>query len=371
MALITRSSKNNITYDNIFVILGEGELNKTLLRKTLNQYKLRECPANMCYNRRPKIIWFSYDQVSIYKLLYKYYQTPVFISNTLDKIKTITVKDTLFYNMKKYFPNDFNKYMQNSFDLTPDYILPDNIVVIARPTVFIGNNKPNITACSGEGVMVIHDNNSLEKAKEQLKNYQNILLSDYITNPLLFQNKKFHLRMYFFATINNNIFRTYLLNFGYIYTALLPYKNAEYNNKNIHDTHWGTTSKDFIYPNSLMHLGGDNVNNITSQMRTILYRTSMILYNEKVSNYENSANSYYIFGVDFMIKDKLDNFDVVLIEINHSPGFKHKNPNDNTLEHRIFTFVNKISFNPLLTKSDPIIDKNDISTIPLLVKTLN
>jgi tubulin monoglycylase TTLL3/8 len=261
--------------------------------------------------------------------------------------------------------------MQNSFDLTHNYILPDNIVVIARPTVFIGNNKPNITACSGEGVMVIHDNNSLEKAKEQLKNYQNILLSDYITNPLLFQNKKFHLRMYFFATINNNIFRTYLLNFGYIYTALLPYKNAEYNNKNIHDTHWGTTSKDFIYPNSLMHLGGDNVNNITSQMRTILYRTSMILYNEKVSNYENSANSYYIFGVDFMIKDKLDNFDVVLIEINHSPGFKHKNPNDNTLEHRIFTFVNKISFNPLLTKSDPIIDKNDISTIPLLVKTLN
>jgi hypothetical protein len=177
--------------------------------------------------------------------------------------------------------------------------------------------------------------------------------------------------MYYIATINNNVFRTYLFNFGRIVPALLPYQNTDYSNKRIHDTHGFSTEKDFVYPTDLNYLGTNNINNITGQMRTILNRTSMILYNEKVSNYENSANSYYIFGVDFMIKDKLDNFDVVLIEINHSPGFKHKNPNDNTLEHRIFTFVNKISFNPLLTKSDPIIDKNDISTIPLLVKTLN
>jgi hypothetical protein len=76
-------------------------------------------------------------------------------------------------------------------------------------------------------------------------------------------------------------------------------------------------------------------------MRTILNRTSMILYNEKVNNYKNSSNSYYIFGVDFMIKT---NFDVILIEINHSPGFKHKNPNDTELEKK---FLAESKFNQL------------------------
>ena len=367
MAIIERSSKSSILHDNLFVILGEGELDKTLLRKCLTQYGLNECAPEFCYNRRIKVSWFSYDQPSIYKYLYKYYQTPVFISNTLDKIKTIAVKDNLFYNMRKYFPNEFNNFMQHSFNLKRNYILPVNTVLIARPTVAIRVNKPNIVACGGENVNVIYDNNSLDNVKKLLNSYENILLSVYINNPLLFQNKKFHLRMYYFATINNNVFRTYLLNFGYIYTALLPYKNADYSNKDIHDTHWGTTEKDFIYPNDLMYLGDDVIKNITNTMRTILYKASIILYNEKVDNFENSSNSCFVFGVDFMIKD---NYDVVLIEINHSPGFKHKNPNDKTLEQQFFSFANKVSFKPLLTKQDPIVDRNDISTIPLVVKKL-
>ena len=63
-------------------------------------------------------------------------------------------------------------------------------------------------------------------------------------------------------------------------------------------------------------------------------------------------------------------FEVVLIEINHSPGFKHKDPTDNTWDRKMYSFINDISFKPLLTNTNPIENKNNISTIPLYKKSL-
>jgi len=63
MALITRSSKKNIIYDNIFTILGEGDLNKELLRKILKGYNLISkrffCPTGRT------VIYTFYDNLPI------------------------------------------------------------------------------------------------------------------------------------------------------------------------------------------------------------------------------------------------------------------------------------------------------------------
>jgi hypothetical protein len=368
MALITRESINAISYDNLFLIIGEGQLDKNILRNYLRQYNIKECDMNKCYNKYPRVIWFSFEEAEIFNKIKKYYQTPTFLSNTMDKLRVLTIKDNLFNNMKKYFPNDYHKYIPDSFYLTEDYKLPPDTLLIARPTLQIIEGGPRIPTGSGVDIIVIHNEENLKQAKKQLKSYENMLLSYYITNPLLFQGKKFHLRMYYFASINNNVFRTYLLNFGFLYTALLPYINGDYNNKHIHDTHWGTTEKDFHYPRELKYLGNDKIKHITSQMRSILQRTSVILYGEKVNNFENSKNSCHVFGVDFMIKD---DFNVMVIEINKYPGYKHKDKNDLTLDRTIYSFFNKISFKPLFTKRDPYIDQSDISTIPLFVRKLN
>jgi hypothetical protein len=366
---ITRKISNAISYDDLFVLLTEGDLDKDILRKILTKYKLMECKENKCYDRRPMITWFSFEDGTIYKNIKKYYQVYTFLLNTMDKLRTITLKDNLFYNMKKYFPHDYKKYIPDAFYLTQNYKLPENTLLIARPTIIISGGY-KIPTSSGVDIFVIHNNESLTKTKELLKTgkYQNILLSYYIANPLLFKGKKCHLRMYYFATINNNIFRTYLLNFGFIYTALLPYVKSDYSNKDIHDTHWGSTEKDYYYPKDLMYLGKDKIDYLNNQMRTILYKSSVILYGEKVNNFENAKNSCHVFGVDFMIKD---NFDVMLIEINKYPGYKHKNKNDLTLDNTIYSFFNKISFKPLFTNTDPEINNEDISTIPLFVKKIN
>jgi hypothetical protein len=266
----------------------------------------------------------------------KYYQTRTFIANQIDNLHSISLKNNLFYNMKKYFPNIYKKFIANSFTLSNDYILQDNKVYISRPTILINDKKNQIIACSGEDIVIVYDTNSLKKAKLNLYKYTSVLMSEYITNPLLFMNKKFHLRMYYIITINNNILRTYLMNFGFIYTALLPYKNAEYSNKEIHDTHYKTTEKNYMFPKDMHYLGNDNINNIIKQMRNILNYTSQILYNNKICNYENIANGFYIFGIDFMIKD---NYDVMLIECNDTPGYKRKEK-DYTLEKELFSFIN-------------------------------
>ena len=361
--------KSQITYDNYFVIIGDNtsDLNYNYLRKqiTMNNYNLYECDKMNGYRKRIKILWVDFFFIP-YSIRMKYYQSRIFIANQIDNINSIALKDNLFYNMKKYFSNTYKKFIADSFNLTNDYKLEDNKVYISRPTILITDKRNQLVACSGDDIVIVYDSNSLEKAKLNLNKYTSILMSEYIINPLLFMNKKFHVRMYYIITINNNILRTYLMNFGFIYTALLSYKNADYSNKEIHDTHYKSTAKDYMFPKDMQYLGTDNINNIIKQMRNILNYTSQILYNNKVSNYENIANGFYIFGIDFMIKD---NYDVMLIECNDTPGYKRKEK-DYTLEKELFSFINNVSFKPLLTNTDPIINKNDISTIPVFKKKI-
>lgn len=142
------------------------------------------------------------------------------------------------------------------------------------------------------------------------------ILQEYIDNPLLFNNKKFHIRCYYLYTFFNNIPEAYIYQGGNIYTAKNDFKNEFYNDKNIHDTHLGSTDDDYYFPHNL-DCSQEKKNKIQKQINLLGSNLFKIM---KGKCYSENINCYELFGVDIMITDS---FEVKLIEVNNKIGLAY------------------------------------------------
>ena len=89
--------------------------------------------------------------------------------------------------------------------------------------------------CAGKGIVRIKDTEELNKIKPiLLKQNENYIASEYITDLLLWNKLKFHLRMYWLVIPeqNNHPFYQELHDTGKIMTAAFPYKNEDFDNSN-------------------------------------------------------------------------------------------------------------------------------------------
>jgi hypothetical protein len=185
-----------------------------------------------------------------------------------------------------------------------------NSVYIVKP---VGHG-----ACAGVGVTVVTNDRELEDARKELtKRFKNVIISEYIQNPLLYEGKKFHLRMY--ILINSEPFSWSFWDQGKAMTAKLKYKKGDWTNKLIHDSHGETTPKDIYFPEDI--LPKDKYDYVYKQMKTILGAVSEII-KPYVRCYEESKYCCEVFGIDFMITD---DYTVKLIEINAEAGYGSKN----------------------------------------------
>ncbi len=173
-------------------------------------------------------------------------------------------------------------------------------------------------ACAGVGVTVVTNDRELEEARFTLsRRFKNIIISEYIQNPLLYEGRKFHLRM--FILINSEPFSWSFWNRGKAMTAKLAYKKSDWTNKEIHDSHGETTPKDIYFPEDI--LPKDKYNHVYQQMELILGAVADIV-KPNTRCYEESEYCCEIFGIDFMITD---DYIVKLIEINAEAGYGSKN----------------------------------------------
>ena len=76
--------------------------------------------------------------------------------------------------------------------------------------------------------------------------YKKSIVSDYIENPLLISGRKSHLRLY--LLVNYKPFIVEISKFGKLFLAKNKYKNNDFTNKDIHDTHRESTGKNMYYP---------------------------------------------------------------------------------------------------------------------------
>lgn len=156
------------------------------------------------------------------------------------------------------------------------------------------------------------------KKKRDLEKFEfNIewVFQEYITNPLLIEEKKFHLRIFYLYDASNK--KCYILDKAKVLTAKDKYKKKDYYNKDIHDTHFKSTSKTYYFPDYFNEFIDDyTINSIMDQIKTIFKEVSKVI---TAKCYKESKHCFHIFGGDIMITD---NYKAKLIEINEKPSFK-------------------------------------------------
>ena len=232
----------------------------------------------------------------------------------------ITDKAQLYIELKKKCPEICKKYMAESWLLSDEkrvaeYSEADDGILIIKPL--------GVGAGGGEGIVYVTNKEELteftnafkrkreKKEKGMTKEY---LVSKYIRNPMLIEGKKFHLRMYFMVCMRpNNKTDWFLFEEGKIITAELPYKDADYMNKKIHDTHFKSTKKNRLFPESReLGISDKEAKSIMQQMREVL-RCAYDVYKPHIASTRESKYGFEVFGCDFMVAS---DGGVKLLEIN-------------------------------------------------------
>ena len=287
------------TYDNIFKVKN-NEL---------------EFDKNKVYIVKPSNSWKGYGIkiITNIKDLEEYKKNINIIKKHMNKLKTIR------YNNDKEDEKKIEKYINKNKDLKKCY---ENYFDIPL--------------------------NSFEKVFSK-----QIIIQEYINNPLLFKNRKFHLRSYLMIKLFNN-----KLSFSYfkkakILTAKDEYKNNDYLNHDIHDTHIGSTDADYYFPEDLKKYANkkitdDIINYLYKQMNIIGDITVIIDKKNNLKNYDKVKNAFDVLGVDLMITE---NFQLKILEYNvHNIGHGVINKNaDNVLEFEndFFNWVYNEGIKPL------------------------
>ena len=284
---------------------------------------------------------FSNKKANNLNLSPEFYKQPASIKNVLDGHSGFINKTELYATIKKLIPNGI-KYipatytikefslLQNSLSASQNLsqIFPkgiDNTLGKAFPKGIdntLGKAFPKGIAilkknfsCQQKGVRVIESMSDYYKAKKELDIKEDGIISEYITNPLTIDGKKFHLRIYFLLSIISGITRCSAHNEYRILTAKDKYKHGDWLNPDIHISGGHNTDTRYIFPDDLPKM--ENVDMLHNLM-PFLDVVCMALASSGVKNYSESNAGYQLYGADVLITTDLNPY---LIEINKHPGY--------------------------------------------------
>lgn len=261
---------------------------------------------------------------------------------------SIDNKFNLVENLKKLNNNKLDAILLKQYKINM-YDLNKNINKIKDYQSLFHNSKvwifKFIYSHGGENIIVL---DSFDKFKEYVlqcvevnknkwenldyQKYKNIgktkkghyfiewVLQEYIDNPLLYENKKFHLRGYFLYHKTDKGNKGYVLNNHCIATAKQEYQKSDYLNKLIHDTHFHSASKNIDFkPDISEVIGKVNTTKIDEQINLLFQSILKII---KTPCFPENKYCYHFFASDIIITS---DYKIKLIEINKSPGLPTEN----------------------------------------------
>lgn len=313
----TRNIRNT-KYQRTFIISARNDSNGliyTQLRKRLiDDLKLEE--VHHYANVQPYFIWM--EQLTTNKFDAVYNNIPCWIKNILSHEKSIiTNKYQLYNNFHNKYPLECSKYMAHSWNFLKQQPIPNVKESSSSSSIYIVR-PAGVGAFSGKDVIIVHDIKTWKHAKSISKKYNAVIASDYIMSPMLFEGRKFHLRTYLIAAKINGIYKTYFFDFYELFTAAKPYKAGDFDNGDIHDTHFKSTPRDIMCPDDLNSeqrlVFSDKV---YPAMKECMRYVSRIL-EEGCKPYPESENAFEVFGCDFMVTSDAK---PILLEVNEKIGF--------------------------------------------------
>src|SRR5207253_2060120 len=163
----------------------------------------------------------------------------------VDSIRDIRDKGRLYHTLTTLDPSQDvvlpSKNLEES-DTLESLNMGD--IVIVRP---VGR-----TAFQGKGISIVTSNRELKDAWQTINDnpkWTHATVSAYLTDPLLYQGKKMHLRIAVLVTSWGS-FKLY--GKSGVITAKLPYVEGDYKNKDIHDSHRSSTTTFAVFPDSFL-----------------------------------------------------------------------------------------------------------------------
>lgn len=262
-------------------------------------------------------------------------------SNIISNIKftspKISNKDVFYNNFKKLFPEECAKYMPLQYNINPSNYQNINKKIFDDNKYWLAKLSSGL---SGIGIQMFTNwedyysffQNFYNKDGDKLLNISGIpsnkwVLSYYIKNPLLIKGYKFHLRVPLVYLLENNARGVgFVATKSMIFTAKKPYIQDDWNNKDIHDTHFKTSySRTLEYPADLDFITAENINYIDYQIYDIS-RCVIEIINRTQSAvcWEGTKHCFYIIGMDILIDT---DYRARILEINENAVIYNDNPN--------------------------------------------
>lgn len=280
--------------------------------------------------------FFYLDYLNIYNKEYYSYQS--FIKNLIGNQKhLLTDKANLNLMLSdKYLMKTYNYTVGNNLDKYKN-IFKNNKKWILKPSK--GREGIGIRIVENFDEMKEYLSETIKKINfRKVKETNKWVIQEYINQPLLFMKRKFHLRIYFLIVDK----KIYYFNKYLIATAAKEYKDENYQNKNIHDSHYNEKSiRNKIFPedfnNDKINIE-DSINDIFKNIKKNI-KLPMKCYPE-------DKHCYEIFAADVMITK---NNEVKVLEFNHSVGYPE------TMDKKYPMFENQLD---IVLKHFKLIDEN-------------
>ena len=198
------------------------------------------------------------------------------------------------------------------------------------------------------GVKIINSYNQLESWINKYK-YKNWIIQNFIDNPLLYNNHKFHLRIYAIIINSKKSYNVFVYKNGFIYLASHLYNNNDLLDLKSNLTGEGSKEQVKLFPEDFINKFKKNKYiQIKNQINKIIYDSVMSVKN-KLKCYNKTVDSkcYKLIGYDILIDNK---FNAHLLEINtrlitfkYPPNYFKQNMYNNILNLVLFNKKNNFT----------------------------
>jgi len=183
----------------------------------------------------------------------------------------------------------------NSFLVTPELKIPPDVVWILKAN----------WGWQGKGNRIVTNQGEMDDAIAELKISQSetgtsrpsdteIIASEYIRDPMLYHGFKFHVRIYVIVLVTEREKKVWVKNTGLIAPAGEKYVDKDYENANIHDSHFGKNPTLIgKFPRDLPGADPNRINIILTDAFECLL--------PHVNKYPETKNQYDLYAIDIML----------------------------------------------------------------------
>lgn len=255
---------------------------------------------------------------------------------------------------RQLVPKSLHSFLpdQNKLELTPDFdaskykkYFDKYPVLILKPVdgwgghgISIHDNFQSFKKRIDELIQIKERDNWSEKRNKDydFSNYLNWVLDEYVIDPLLYEGRKFHVRVYFIYHQYLNSKKAYIYEKIRLAIADDPYVPSQFNDPKIHDTHYVVKDiMELVYLDQV--LKPKKYKEVLEQIKMLF---TAIAENMETECYSENQICYQIYAADVMIDS---NYVIKLLEINNQPGFNLElNTSGILLENIMYHIVDKI-----------------------------